>query len=141
MNRHRFLEFCRTILFGLVYAIAVGFLFVNTLTKPVDVAGFTSLFPIAGAIIIIMVCPLWVDRLYRSGQMRNSFRWLMVMAYLFTVVILGCSAISWYLFPDNGRWEPLTLILGFATSWLTLLQNGWRKEDRILAFFYIDEAE
>ena len=139
MNKPSLIEFCRTILFGLVYAFAVGFLFYNTVAKPVDGVDFASLVPVIGAIVIIMVCPLWVDRMYRSGRMRDSFRWLMVVAYLFTVVILGCSAIGWYLFPENGRWEPLTIILGFATSWLTLLQNGWREEDRILAIFHLDE--
>ncbi|MEM7115435.1 MAG: hypothetical protein AAF614_23540 [Chloroflexota bacterium] len=119
---------------------AVGYLFFNTLAKPENKTSLGDILPLIIAIIVIMVCPLLVDRIYRSGRMRMSFRWLMVIAYLFTAVILGFSAISWYLFPDNGRWEPLTIILGFAISWLTLLQNGWREEDRIFAVFHLDDG-
>ncbi|MFT5196818.1 MAG: hypothetical protein ACI85U_003857, partial [Candidatus Promineifilaceae bacterium] len=122
-------------LYGLMYSLAIAFLFYNTLAKPEAEVDFVNLLSTVGAVAIIMVCPLWVDRVYRAGRMRYSFRWLMVIAYLFTLLILGSSAIGWYLYPDNSRWEPLTLILGFTISWLTMLQNGWREEDRIFAVF------
>ena len=32
------------------------------------------------AIAIIMICPLWVSYVYRTGRMRDNFRWLMVVA-------------------------------------------------------------
>ena len=137
MDAKRWVNLARTSLYGMLYMLSVGFLFVNTwLNPPNDMV--VSRWPlILVAIAAIMICPLWVSYVYRNGRIRDNFRWLMVVAHVYTLVVLGLSAIGWYLFPDNGRWEPLTLILGFTTSWITLLQRGWREEDRILSVFHI----
>ena len=141
MAINRWIKAASTTLYGCVYSVAVGYLYVNTLINPTAESSVMNKLTVIGAIALIMACPLLVDRMYRAGRMHSMFRWLMALAHLFTLFILMCSAISWYLFPTNDRWEPLTIILGFTVSWITLLQNGWDEEDQILNVFHFGIGE
>ena len=128
-------ELFLTTLYAVIYCFAVSLLYLYTLTDPISESIVADRIKIVGAIVIIMGCPMWVDIMYRFENFRRWVRLMMALTYVFTVVILGICAISWFMEPVNSRWEPLTLILGFTASWITLLQQGWKQEDRILSIF------
>ncbi|MFT5194295.1 MAG: hypothetical protein ACI85U_001302, partial [Candidatus Promineifilaceae bacterium] len=55
MNIQRLIEFSRTTLYGLMYSLAIAFLFYNTLAKPEAEVDFVNLLSTVGAVAIIMV--------------------------------------------------------------------------------------
>jgi len=66
-------EFCQISLYGLIYSVAVELLFVNTLLDRKGTADAVGALAVIEAIGVIIICLLWVGRLYRAGHMRVLF--------------------------------------------------------------------
>ena len=125
-------------IYAVLYLVAVVFLFEYTreaiLPEVSSINGSKNIL-LFFCLFIIVVAPIVITSVYDTKSYRRWARFLMLLIYLMSVVITVLSAFYWYLYPENPHWEAFTIINGFVTSTITVVQQSWKKEDRILSFF------
>lgn len=102
------------------YAMIIIYLIANSFRPSNDIQNGDL--TVVLVIALLFVIPVFIIDMFGKTRSHWSKRFVTTGYYLTVIATVFC-AIGWYFYPDNGRFEPLTVLFGFVSSWAVFIKN------------------